>query len=351
MLLRLLRLSEFSRRLNHHLRAHGFPVDRGRIFLRKNLDCLAINSDGIARSLNRLLQIAQDRVILQQMGQRCWAGEVVHGHKFQARIVESGTQHVASDPAKAVDANFDCHVELILLENETCSGAKTGLMQKVRQERACTKLKLVRLAEDVGGVQTAAARHEQPEIYQNSLFAEKGSAPTIKPRVASPAALLCNFAWLVAKGFLVASCSDGPQPFRIWAAAWERQFRRIAQSFSRRGASCQTMARTMASLLPSANAPATCFLFALIKAARPPCFCSYCFSCFGSVSCCVPFISCLPACSSERCFGSFNIQAWAGTFEPSSPTCKKERQKDFCASCFCKTSVPSAGTGPAWSCF
>jgi len=43
-------------------------------------------------------------------------------------------------------------------------------MQKVRQERACTKLKLVRLAEDVGGVQTAAAHHEQPEIYQNGLL-------------------------------------------------------------------------------------------------------------------------------------------------------------------------------------
>src|SRR5579859_1687675 len=58
-----------------------------------------------------MFQVAQNRIVLEQMSQSGGAGQVIDGHKFDIRIVNGGAQHVASDAAKAVNANFDCHGE------------------------------------------------------------------------------------------------------------------------------------------------------------------------------------------------------------------------------------------------
>ena len=57
-----------------------------------------------------VLQIAEDRVVLEQVSQSCRAGQVVDGNKFDLGIAERGAQNVAANSAEAVDANLNCHV-------------------------------------------------------------------------------------------------------------------------------------------------------------------------------------------------------------------------------------------------
>jgi hypothetical protein len=63
-----------------------------------------------------VLQVAQDRVVLEQVGQRRRAGQVVDGNKIDLRIAKRGAQNVAANAAEAVDTNLNCHV-CVLLRN------------------------------------------------------------------------------------------------------------------------------------------------------------------------------------------------------------------------------------------
>ena len=56
-----------------------------------------------------VLQVAEDRVVLQEVGQRGRGGEVVDGDEFDVGVAESGAEYIASDAAEAVDAYLYCH--------------------------------------------------------------------------------------------------------------------------------------------------------------------------------------------------------------------------------------------------
>ena len=61
-----------------------------------------------------VLQVAQNRVVLEQVSQRRRAGQVVDGNKFDLGIAKSGAKYVAANAAEAVDTNLNCHVCLLL---------------------------------------------------------------------------------------------------------------------------------------------------------------------------------------------------------------------------------------------
>src|SRR5262249_8783324 len=111
------RLREFTGRLDHQLRADRLPVNGRRVFFGKHLDGFAVHADGVTGGPDVVLQVPEDGIVFEQMGQGGWAGEVVDRHKVEVMIVESGTEHVASDAAKAVNANSDCH-GILLLQRE-----------------------------------------------------------------------------------------------------------------------------------------------------------------------------------------------------------------------------------------
>src|SRR5207302_1930464 len=71
-----------------------------------------IDHNGIRLGLDVVMEIAQDGIVFQQVGQRFGIGEVVDRHKFQLAIINGGAQHVAPDAAESVDADFDCHASL-----------------------------------------------------------------------------------------------------------------------------------------------------------------------------------------------------------------------------------------------
>jgi hypothetical protein len=53
-------------------------------------------------------EIAEDRVVLEEMGQGGGGSEVVYGDEFDVWIAESGAEDVASDAAEAVNAYLYC---------------------------------------------------------------------------------------------------------------------------------------------------------------------------------------------------------------------------------------------------
>ena len=81
----------------------------GRIFFLKTLKVLPSDRDAIVRRRDFVGQVAQNRVVLQQVSQRLGIGQVVDGHKFEVGIIERSAQHVAPNAAKAVNAYFNCH--------------------------------------------------------------------------------------------------------------------------------------------------------------------------------------------------------------------------------------------------
>ena len=61
-----------------------------------------------------VLQVAQDGVVLEQVGERGRGGEVVDGDKLDVGVADCGAEDVASDAAEAVDANLYSHFRLLL---------------------------------------------------------------------------------------------------------------------------------------------------------------------------------------------------------------------------------------------
>jgi hypothetical protein len=68
-------------------------------------------------------EVAEDRVVLEKMGEDCGAGEVVYGDEFDFRVTQSCAENVAADAAEAVNANLDCHVVISPYEFLQCAFA------------------------------------------------------------------------------------------------------------------------------------------------------------------------------------------------------------------------------------
>jgi hypothetical protein len=57
------------------------------------------------------LEAAEDRVVLEQVGQSGGVGDVVDGHELQGRVAGGGPDHVAADAPEPVDADLDGHMK------------------------------------------------------------------------------------------------------------------------------------------------------------------------------------------------------------------------------------------------
>ncbi len=92
--------------------AQVLPGELADLFLGQDADLPAVDDDGVLGRLDVLLERAQDRVVLEQMGQRLGVGDIVDGHVFDGRVVPGRPEHVAADPAEPVDTYADSHGNL-----------------------------------------------------------------------------------------------------------------------------------------------------------------------------------------------------------------------------------------------
>ena len=106
------------------LGADGGPVELGGVALGEDLDGLAVDGDGVSPCGDVVLEVAEDGVVLEQVGEGGGGGEVVDGDEFDVGIAERGAEDIASDAAEAVDANLDCHVRAFSLWRLCCESVR-----------------------------------------------------------------------------------------------------------------------------------------------------------------------------------------------------------------------------------
>ena len=110
-LLRVVALGEEAGRLDHDVHADVAPRQVGRVALLEDLDLLAVDGDRAATLGDLAGEPAQDRVVLQEVGERRVVGDVVDRDDVDVRVrLVRRPEEVAPDPPEAVDADLDCHV-------------------------------------------------------------------------------------------------------------------------------------------------------------------------------------------------------------------------------------------------
>ena len=109
MLRGVLRVRETARGFDDDLNAEGTPVEFRRVFDCEDFDPARPDDDGIAVDFYVFVQSAENGIVLREMGERLRVGEIVDRDELDVRIVQGGANHVASNAAEAVDANFYGH--------------------------------------------------------------------------------------------------------------------------------------------------------------------------------------------------------------------------------------------------
>ena len=115
-------VGEDAGRLEHDVDAERLPRQLRRILQREHLELVAVDGDAIARGRDVGLEIAQDRVVLEQVRERFGVGEVVDGDDVDRVVVHRRAHDVAADAAEPVDTDFDGHSQVSPL-TDNCPGS------------------------------------------------------------------------------------------------------------------------------------------------------------------------------------------------------------------------------------
>src|SRR6202790_4760237 len=102
-------VGEVAGGLDDDLSSNGIPGQGSGIFFFKNFDDFAVDRNTVGAGGDFVRQVAEDRVVLQQMGKGLRVGEIVYSYKVEVLVGERGAKNVASDAPKSIYTNFYCH--------------------------------------------------------------------------------------------------------------------------------------------------------------------------------------------------------------------------------------------------
>ena len=106
-------LREQPRGLDDHVHAEVGPGQRAGITLRQHVERAPADLQPVAFHGDRFGKVAEDRIVLQQVGQRVGARDVVDRRELDIAVAERRPQHVAADAAKPVDPDSDAHLRCL----------------------------------------------------------------------------------------------------------------------------------------------------------------------------------------------------------------------------------------------
>jgi len=90
--------------------AHRGPVQLGGVLHLEDAENPAVNGNRVVRVSDLIIvQVAEDGIVLEQVGEGHRVGDVVDGDKLDVAVAQRRAQDVASDAAKPVDADFNWH--------------------------------------------------------------------------------------------------------------------------------------------------------------------------------------------------------------------------------------------------
>src|ERR1019366_930717 len=95
--------------LDDDLSSDGVPGQGGGIFFFEDSDGLAVDRNTVGPGGDFVRQVAEDRVIFEQVGQSLGIGEIVNGDEVEVLVGERGAENIASDASKSIYANFYGH--------------------------------------------------------------------------------------------------------------------------------------------------------------------------------------------------------------------------------------------------
>ena len=107
------RLVKMPGGLEHDVDAERLPRQLRRILDREHLELVAVDGDAVAARGDVGLQVAEDRVVLEQVRQRLGVGQVVDGDDVDPAVAHGGAHDVAADAAEPVDPDFDGHRKVL----------------------------------------------------------------------------------------------------------------------------------------------------------------------------------------------------------------------------------------------
>src|SRR5580658_3129996 len=97
------------RRFDDDLSSDRVPGQGSGIFLFKNLDGLAVDRNTVGAGGDLVRKVAEDRIVLEQVGQSLGIGEIVHRDEVEVLVGQCGAQDVASNTSESINANFYGH--------------------------------------------------------------------------------------------------------------------------------------------------------------------------------------------------------------------------------------------------
>ena len=106
-----LAVGEQTGRLEDDVDAEVLPRQLRRIAHGEHLELLAVDADAIVPGFDPGVQVAEHRVVLEQMGERMRAGDVVDGDEIDVLGAQCGAHDVATDPTEAVDPDLYRHAK------------------------------------------------------------------------------------------------------------------------------------------------------------------------------------------------------------------------------------------------
>ena len=112
--------------LEHDVNAQVFPRQLRRVAHRQHFELVAIDRDRVPFGLDFCVQVAEHRVVLQQMRQRRRVRQVVDRDEVDVFVGERRPHDVPADAAEPVDANLDRHP----MSSKTCADNSIGLKQR-----------------------------------------------------------------------------------------------------------------------------------------------------------------------------------------------------------------------------
>ncbi len=103
-------VGELARALEDHVDAQVLPGQGAGILAGEHLELVAVDRDAVGAAGDRGAQVAEHRVVLQQVRQRLGVGEVVDTHEIDVAVGQGRAHDVAPDSTEPVDAYSDGHV-------------------------------------------------------------------------------------------------------------------------------------------------------------------------------------------------------------------------------------------------
>jgi hypothetical protein len=112
-LARVVGLGEDAGRFDDDVAAEVAPAEGCRVLLGEHLDRLVPDADAVVDDAHVLGELAENRVVLEQVGQRLVVGEVVDRQHLDigSGVGQHRAEHVASDAPETVDAYPSGHLE------------------------------------------------------------------------------------------------------------------------------------------------------------------------------------------------------------------------------------------------